>query len=108
MVNSRAKGKAAELEVAHILQSYGYDTRRGCQFKGGPDSPDVIGVPGLHIEVKRVERLDLDAAMDQSIRDAGEGELPIVVHRRSRKLWKVTMLLDDFMKVWNEGGPKCK
>ena len=105
MVNSRAKGKAAELEVAHILQSYGYDTHRGQQYHGGPDSPDVVGIDGLHIEVKRVERLDLDAAMEQSIRDAGEGEVPVVIHRRSRKLWKVTMLLSDFMEVWRRYEP---
>lgn len=100
MVNSRAKGKAGELEIAHILQSYGYDTHRGQQYHGGPNSPDVVGVPGLHIEVKRVERLDLDAAMEQAIRDAGEGEIPVVIHRRSRRMWKVTVLLDDFMKLW--------
>ena len=105
MVNSRAKGARGEVELAHILQSYGYDTHRGQQYHGGPDSPDVTGVPGLHIEVKRVERLDLDAAMEQSIRDAGEGEVPVVIHRKSRKLWKVTLLLSDFMEMWRRYEP---
>lgn len=105
MVNSRAKGARGEVELAHILQSYGYDTHRGQQYHGGPDSPDVVGVPGLHIEVKRVERLDLDAAMEQSIRDAGEGEVPVVIHRKSRKLWKVTLLLSDFMEMWRRYEP---
>lgn len=98
---SRDKGKRGEAEVAHLLKSYGYEAKRGCQYHGGPDSPDVTGIDGLHIEVKRVERLDLDAAMEQSIRDAGE-DMPVVMHRRSRKPWKVTLLLDDFMRLWGD------
>ena len=54
---------------------------------------------GFHIEVKRVERLDLNAAMEQSIRDAAENEIPVVFHRRDRDYWKVTMRLDDFMRM---------
>jgi hypothetical protein len=59
----------------------------------------VVGLTGFHIEVKRVERLDLNAAMEQSIRDSAPDETPIVVHRRNNDYWKVTMRLDDFMEV---------
>ena len=100
MTNSRRKGAVGEREIAKYLREHGFtDARRGQQFKGGGDSPDVVGLTGFHVEVKRVERLDLNAAMDQSIRDCGENEKPIVVHRRNNDYWKVTMRLDDFMEV---------
>ena len=100
MTNSRRKGAVGEREIAKYLREHGFtDARRGQQFKGGADSPDVVGLTGFHIEVKRVERLDLNAAMEQSIRDCGENETPIVVHRRNNDYWKVTMRLDDFMEV---------
>ena len=100
MTNSRRKGAVGEREIAKYLREHGFtEARRGQQFKGGADSPDVVGLTGFHVEVKRVERLDLNAAMEQSIRDCGENETPIVVHRRNNDYWKVTMRLDDFMEV---------
>ena len=56
---SRDKGKRGEREVASLLRSYGYDTHRGQQYHGGKDSPDVVGLPGIHIEVKRTEAFRL-------------------------------------------------
>lgn len=97
-MNSRRKGAVGEREIAKYLREHGYDAHRGQQYKGGADSPDVTGIPGYHIEVKRVERLDLKAAMEQSIRDAGD-DIPIVIHRRDRDYWKVTMRLDDFVEL---------
>tara|TARA_Y100000310_G_scaffold321537_1_gene379279 strand:+ start:434 stop:664 length:231 start_codon:yes stop_codon:yes gene_type:complete len=34
LVNSRQKGKRGELEVVHLLKEYGFEARRGQQFKG--------------------------------------------------------------------------
>ncbi len=102
-INSRAKGKAGELELARILREYGQDTRRGVQYHGGPESPDVVGLPGIHIECKRVEALNIDAAMNQAIKDSA-GDIPAVFHRKNRTPWKVTLLLSDFMKLY--GGYK--
>ena len=100
MTNSRRKGVVGEREIAKYLRDHGFtEARRGQQFKGGADSPDVVGLTGFHVEVKRVERLDLNAAMEQSIRDSAPNEKPIVVHRRNNDYWKVTMRLDDFMEV---------
>lgn len=101
-INSRAKGKAGELELAHELMKYGYDTRRGQQFCGANGDADVVGVPGLHLEVKRVEKLDYYKAYAQSERDAKDGETPVVVHRKNRKRWLVTLSLEDFMKIWGD------
>lgn len=101
MVNSRRKGKVGELEWSKILRDHGYkDARRGQQYKGGGDSPDVTGLPGIHQEVKRVEKLNIHDAMDQSKRDAADAEVPIVVHRRDRTPWLVTMSAEDWLKLY--------
>jgi Holliday junction resolvase len=92
---SRRKGKDAELELAAELRRIGFtDARRGVQYQGGPNSPDVCGVEGVHLEVKRVEQLSLYAALDQAVSEAPEGAVPVVVHRRSRRPWVMIVPLD--------------
>ncbi len=34
------------------------------------EEPDLSGLPGVHIECKRVERLNISQAMAQAVRDA--------------------------------------
>lgn len=97
MINSKQKGKRGELEAAHFFQKYGFNARRSQQFAGMNGDADVVGVPFLHLEIKRNERLNLDKAMEQSQRDAREGEVPTVVHRKDRQDWRITMMLEDFM-----------
>lgn len=96
---SRDKGKRGEREVASLLRYYGYDARRGVQYHGGEESPDVVGLPGIHIEVKRTERLDLYGAMAQSKADSGE-DMPIVIHRRNNCEWLVIQPLEDWIKLY--------
>ena len=98
----REKGKRGERELAGILRNYGYRCRRGQQYSGANGDADVIGLPGIHIECKRVERLDLLAAAEQSKRDALPGELPAVFHRKNRSEWLVTMPLDNWMEIYRE------
>jgi Holliday junction resolvase len=98
-MNSRQKGKRGELEAAHVLQEYGFDARRGQQYAGINGDADVVGVPGYHLEIKRNEHLNLEEAVKQSVRDAREGERPIVMHRKNRGEWLVTIRLDDFMNL---------
>ena len=101
-INSRAKGSQGEREIASILREYGYDARRGQQYCGANGDADVTGLPGIHAEIKRVEKLNIYDAMAQSIHDARENEIPVVMHRRNHDYWKVTMRLDDFMKIYPE------
>lgn len=101
MTNSRAKGKRAELEVANYLRNMGYNARRGVQYSGGPNSPDVVGLRGIHLEVKHVEQLNIHKAMDQSRKDSAIDELPVVVHRKNRTPWLVTMDMDTFMEMYD-------
>lgn len=104
-MNSKSKGKRGELEAAHLLQEYGYDARRSQQYCGLQGDADVVGLPGVHLEIKRVQALNIDKAMEQSIRDAREGEMPVIMHRKDRQPWRVTMGFEDFMtlyKAWEE------
>lgn len=97
---SREKGKAGEREFAGLCRAHGYDARRGRQFNG-LGGEDVVGLPGVHVEVKRVERLDLYGAMAQSRHDA-HGKVPIVAHRRNRSEWLVTLPAGDWFEMYRE------
>ena len=101
-MNSRQKGKAGELELAQLLRAYGYTARRGQQYSGANGDADVVGLPGVHIECKRVEKLDIYKAVEQSVRDAHVDELPAVFHRKNRHGWLVTVRLDDFLALIRE------
>ena len=95
---SRDKGKRGELEFAKLLRDEGFTAARGQQYSGGADSPDVVhNVPGVHFEVKRVERLNLKAAMDQADNDADPKDIPVVAHRKNHEPWYVTMFAEDFL-----------
>ena len=98
---SKRKGAAGELELAKLLQTYGYEARRGYQFDGKYVA-DVVGLPGVHIECKRVEKLNMMDALRQSARDAKGDELPAVFHRRNREPWQVTMVFDDWIQLYRE------
>lgn len=96
--NSRGIGARAELEVAKLLRESGFAARRGQQYKGTSDSPDVVVADDLkviaHIEVKRVNRL-MSKLMKEAI-DKAEGECdfqqrPVLVHREPRREWMVTV-----------------
>lgn len=99
----RDKGKRGERELANILKEHGYDARRGQQYCGTSGDADVVGLPGIHIECKRVERLNISEAMAQSRRDAKEDEIPTVFHRRNNESWLVTIGIEDFMKIYKGG-----
>lgn len=100
-MNSKEKGKRGELEVAHMLQKYGYKARRSVQYSGANGDADVIGLPGIHIEVKRREKLNIYDAVDQAKRDCKD-DLPAVFHRKNNCEWLVTMPLDVWMKIYRE------
>lgn len=99
MVNGKQKGKAGELEWAKVCKEHGYDCRRSQQFCGANGDADVIGIEGLHMEVKRREQLQLPKWIEQAQNDAREGEIPIVAHRRNREAWIVSMDAESFFKL---------
>jgi len=99
MVHSKNKGAAGERQFASWLREHwGIEARRGAQFKGTPDSPDVITPLPINFEVKRCERFELWRALDQADADAGPDQIPVVAHRPSRRPWIFIMYADDAMK----------
>lgn len=104
--NGRAKGKRGELEFAHLLEGLGCEARRGVQYSGGADSPDVVcpSIPSVHFEVKRTEKFYLYKALEQAMNDAGDKKLPIVVHRQNGQQWVAVMNVTDLMTLLKDAG----
>lgn len=101
-MNSKRKGSNGERELVSLLRSAGINAYRNDQmYIGGKNNPDVFaeinGQP-LHIEVKRVERLNILEAMQQAERDAAEGSFPVVVHRKNHSQWLITMSLQEWLR----------
>jgi len=98
---SRRKGAAGEREAAAALNEVlGTHLHRGRQYHGGPDSPDLAGdMPGLHVEVKRVERLSLYPAMYQARRDAAPDQVPVVMHRANNRPWLICVEVADLIRL---------
>lgn len=98
MVDSRRKGKTGELELAAFLRAHGFDgVRRGRQFSG-LGAPDLVGIPGVHIECKRCESGSLYDWLDQAVAECN-GSVPVVMHRRTRREWVAILRLDDFLAL---------
>lgn len=104
--SSKRKGKIGELEIVRLLKAEGYDVHRSAQYCGNTgDAADVVGLPGIHIEVKRVERLNLKKAYEQAVNDSKENgnDIPAIFHRGSYQPWMVTLSLEDFLKLYKKG-----
>jgi len=108
--SSRNKGANGERELARILsETFGLsDVKRGLVFC---HESDLIGIKGIHVECKRVEKLNIDKAMEQAIAESEKRKdgVPTVFHRRNRKPWLVTMKLEDWIELYkgaNNG--KCE
>ena len=99
--SSQRKGADGERELADLLRGYGYSIERGGTLSFG-EVPDLVGLPGVHVECKRVERLNVPEAMRQAVRDAERFQdgMPALFHRRNRQPWLVTVRLDDFMRMY--------
>lgn len=106
--SSQRKGAQGERELAEILRGAGYTTDRGGFCYG--EKPDLAGLPGIHIEVKRVERLNVPEALKQAVHDAEKFKdgLPTVFHRRNREPWLVTMRLEDWLSLYKDWWPYGK
>lgn len=109
MINSKQKGNAGEREwVKWLKENLGIRARRGQQFKGTPDSPDVISdLKSVHWEVKRVEKLNLGKAMTKAIEDAKADQMPIVAHRKDGDRWNpaewmITLQAKDLVRLSKE------
>ena len=102
-INSKKKGAAGEREFANLCKAEGFEVRRTQQYCGNTgDAADCVGLENIHIEVKRVEALNVDKAMDQARRDCKNDDLPIVAHRKNGTKWKITMDAEDWFRIYKE------
>src|SRR5438045_2895544 len=110
-MNSRRKGARGERQWRDELRANGFQARRGQQFSGSPDSPDVVceQLHWIHFEVKAVEKLNIWDAMEQARRDSviamgadchelGKAKVPIVAHKRNFLGWLITMEAETFFR----------
>ncbi len=97
---SKEKGIRGEREFAKLCREHGYEARRGQQYNG-IDGEDVVGLPGIHVEVKRTEALRIYDAMEQAKQDAN-GKMAIVAHRKNGKEWLIVMCADDWFEMFRE------
>ena len=105
--SQQRRGRGGELEICRILQARGIPAEPGQAVSYG-STPDVTGIPGIHPEVKRVERLNVPEAMAQTVRDSEKFHdgAPTLFHRRNRSPWLVTMRLEDWLLLYKGGIPR--
>src|SRR4051794_13106410 len=95
---SRDKGVRGEREVVRLAGAFGLTAQRTAALQAAgkriPGAADVTiaELPGLHLEVKRDERLSVDRMVDQAEADAGDRE-PVVVYRRNGQPWRAVVPL---------------
>jgi len=98
---ARRKGAEAERQVARLLRDAGWpEARRSADGRPQEGRGDIAGGPaGVHLEIKRHERLNVAAAVRQATTDADPLDLPIVIHRPSRCQWMATLPLEDLLAL---------
>ena len=99
-INSKKKGASGEREFSQFLiENFSIPARRGQQFSGGTDSPDVVTPYDIHFEVKRTNSLQIYAAIDQAVKDSQDIKVPIVASRRDRGEWLLHFKAKDLKKL---------
>ena len=97
-INSRSKGKRNELALAKVLAPYYPEACRNIdQF--GADKRDFLNVADLHIQAKAVERLNIWAALNQTITEAQDNRLPVLAFKRNRSPWFAALELDELLPL---------
>lgn len=103
---SKAKGRSAENAIVEWLREHGFPHAERRRMAGIHDRGDIAGVPGLVIEAKNAERIDLAGWTDEAVREARMDEYPVVwAKRRGRSSpgqWYVIMTGLDFTEMFRE------
>jgi hypothetical protein len=91
-LNSRNKGQRGEREAASLLGTWiEKDLRRNLSQTRDGDA-DLLDIPGLTIEVKRQETLNVNTWWRQVCRAAdNRGDIPVLMYRQNRKEWQICL-----------------
>ena len=91
----RNRGKRAELAVVHALREAGWTAVTTRAANGTQGGFDILTDAPVAIEVKDHARLELAGWLKQAERNAMEGKVPVVWHKRrghaSASEWYVTL-----------------
>lgn len=92
---ARMKGQEGEREVIKLLEPIVKECGQGMLFRNLDQTRsgghDIIGLDWIAMEIKRQEVLDIDNWWKQTIRQAGEDKIPVLIYRQSRQPWRVIM-----------------
>lgn len=101
---ARAKGANFEREIAKYFNENlnNLSAQRGLgQTRGGGEEIADVEIDLIHVEAKRHKRCHIKAALDQAINDCqNKDKLPVAITKDDRKPILVTMLLDDWIKLF--------
>ena len=97
--NARRKGAAGELEAAKALNAVlpHAKARRAQQYCGHHTAADLVceGLPGIMVEVKRRQSMNIHKVMSESVQHCTDGVLPMILHRKDNEQWLLTIRLED-------------
>lgn len=97
---SKNRGANGERELVNLIRdTWGYPVARGRVYYG---ESDMVGLKGIHPEIKRTERVQIYKFMDQAIEEAEKKKdgVPVVFFRSNKRKWLVTMDLELFMDMY--------
>ena len=98
---SRDKGARGERELADILShELGFVVKR--KLGQARDGGDDIQVGRFRIEVKRREKLSIDAWCEQVEKASEPGDVPVLIYRRNGQPWRAVVGLEWFIKMMRE------
>jgi len=95
----RDKGLLGERQVRHEFEAGGFEVRG---LEGEGDNLAIGHGLTFHVETKRQETLAMDKWSRQAEAECPFGTIPIVVYRRSREPWRVSIRLEDLLAVLNK------
>lgn len=100
---STRKGADGEREVMAVLREHGYQVERGGTQSYG-QQPDLYGLDGVHLEIKRSECARIWDWMAQSKEDSQRFKdgVPTVIFRRNRSDWLICMELTDWLSLYQQ------
>ena len=95
----RDKGARGERLLKDYLNSFGLNVKRGFTYF---HQSDLVDLPGTHVEVKFVEKLNVRKAMDQAVEEAEKRKdgFPTVFWKVSRRPWLTIMRTEDWVKMY--------
>jgi hypothetical protein len=102
---SKQKGDRYERDLAEYFnEQCGISSHRTPLSGGGRKEAlaDLIGTPGIAIEAKRVEKINLTEFMQQAVKNCGN-DLPVVITRRNKQSMEnsyVFMRLHEWMALY--------